>query len=109
MGYALPDIFFESLGNLGKQNVILETEDLTKSFNGFIAVNKVNLAVERGAIHALIGPNGAGKTTCFNLLTKFLEPSSGKILFNGMDISAEKPSQIARKDGISSVGQIATG
>ena len=90
-------IFFESLGNLGKENVILQTEDLTKSFNGFIAVNKVNLAIERGAIHALIGPNGAGKTTCFNLLTKFLEPSSGKILFNDMDISAEKPSQIARK------------
>jgi branched-chain amino acid transport system ATP-binding protein len=97
LDYAFNDIFFESLGNLGKQNVILETEDLTKSFNGFIAVNKVNLAIERGAIHALIGPNGAGKTTCFNLLTKFLEPSSGKILFNGADISAEKPSQIARK------------
>ena len=73
---------------MGKENVILETEDLTKSFNGFIAVNKANLAIDRGAIHALIGPNGAGKTTCFNLLTKFLEPSSGKILFNGMDISA---------------------
>ena len=72
MGYSSFDIFFESLSNLGKENVILKTEDLTKSFNGFIAVNKVNLAVERGAIHALIGPNGAGKTTCFNLLPKFL-------------------------------------
>jgi len=50
---------------------ILETSDLTKEFKGFVAVNKVNLRVQRGHIHALIGPNGAGKTTCFNLLTKF--------------------------------------
>ena len=53
---------------------ILETEDLTKEFAGFVAVNGVNLRVARGTIHALIGPNGAGKTTCFNLLTKFLQP-----------------------------------
>ena len=51
--------------------IILETEGLTKEFAGFVAVNGVNLKVERGTIHALIGPNGAGKTTCFNLLTKF--------------------------------------
>jgi branched-chain amino acid transport system ATP-binding protein len=75
---------------------ILETRNLTKQFKGFTAVNDVNLKVERGHIHALIGPNGAGKTTCFNLLTKFLIPSSGHILFNGRDITAARPAQIAR-------------
>lgn len=77
-------------------DVILETKNMTKEFRGFTAVNKVNLRVERGHIHALIGPNGAGKTTCFNLLTKFLVPSSGQILFNGRDITMARPSQIAR-------------
>jgi branched-chain amino acid transport system ATP-binding protein len=77
-------------------NFILETRNLTKEFKGFTAVNDVNLKVERGHIHALIGPNGAGKTTCFNLLTKFLVPTSGQILFNGSDITAAKPAQIAR-------------
>jgi branched-chain amino acid transport system ATP-binding protein len=76
---------------------ILETENLTKEFKGFTAVSKVNLQIRRGHIHALIGPNGAGKTTCFNLLTKFLVPTSGKILFNGRDITAEAPAQIARQ------------
>ena len=77
-------------------DVILETRNLTKEFKGFTAVSDVNLSVERGHIHALIGPNGAGKTTCFNLLTKFLVPTSGQILFNGSDITAAKPAQIAR-------------
>lgn len=77
-------------------DVILETRALTKEFKGFTAVNDVNLAVQRGHIHALIGPNGAGKTTCFNLLTKFLVPSSGQILFNGKDITFARPAQIAR-------------
>ena len=76
--------------------VILETKNLTKQFRGFTAVNDVNLKVQRGHIHALIGPNGAGKTTCFNLLTKFLVPTSGQILFNDKDITAAKPAQIAR-------------
>ena len=78
-------------------DVILETKHLTKEFKGFTAVSDVNLQVQRGHIHALIGPNGAGKTTCFNLLTKFLVPSSGHILFNGKDITASKPAQIARQ------------
>jgi branched-chain amino acid transport system ATP-binding protein len=78
-------------------DVILETHHLIKEFKGFTAVNDVNLRVQRGHIHALIGPNGAGKTTCFNLLTKFLVPTSGKILFNGRDITASKPAQIARQ------------
>ncbi len=77
-------------------DVILETRNLSKEFKGFTAVNDVNLRVERGHIHALIGPNGAGKTTCFNLLTKFLIPSSGQILFNGKDITGARPAQIAR-------------
>ena len=76
---------------------ILVTKALTKEFKGFVAVSNVNLSVRRGEIHALIGPNGAGKTTCFNLLTKFLEPTEGQILFNGIDITAEKPAQIARR------------
>lgn len=78
-------------------NHILETRNLTKEFNGFIAVSDVNLSVERGHIHALIGPNGAGKTTVFNLLTKFLAPSAGSILFNGVDITNEKPADIAER------------
>ncbi len=76
---------------------ILETRDLIKEFKGFVAVNGVNLQVRRGQIHALIGPNGAGKTTVFNLLTKFLIPTRGHILFNGHDITAEKPAQVARR------------
>jgi branched-chain amino acid transport system ATP-binding protein len=77
-------------------DVILETKKLTKEFKGFTAVSEVKLQVERGHIHALIGPNGAGKTTCFNLLTKFLAPTSGQILFNGRDITAARPAQVAR-------------
>ena len=81
---------------------ILETKNLVKEFRGFVAVNDVNLEVRRGHIHALIGPNGAGKTTCFNLLTKFLTPTAGRIYFNGRDITSEKPAQIARRGVIRS-------
>jgi branched-chain amino acid transport system ATP-binding protein len=83
-------------------DLILETRGLTKEFKGFVAVNQVNLRVQRGHIHALIGPNGAGKTTCFNLLTKFLEPSAGQIVFNGDDITGEPPAHIARRGVIRS-------
>jgi branched-chain amino acid transport system ATP-binding protein len=76
---------------------ILETTELTKEFKGFVAVDKVNLRVRRGTIHALIGPNGAGKTTCFNLLTKFLRPTSGRIVFEGDDITHAQPAAIARR------------
>src|SRR5574337_609671 len=78
-------------------DLILETRSLTKEFRGFVAVDGVDLQVTRGAIHALIGPNGAGKTTCFNLLTKFLEPTRGTIRFKGQDITRDKPAQIARR------------
>ena len=81
---------------------LLETRDLTREFKGFVAVNQVNLRVRRGTIHALIGPNGAGKTTCFNLLTKFLAPTSGRILFDGNDITDEPPARIARRGVIRS-------
>ncbi|NZA03392.1 ATP-binding cassette domain-containing protein, partial [Ottowia beijingensis] len=78
-------------------DTILETTDLTKTFSGFTAVNKVNLRVRRGSIHALIGPNGAGKTTVFNLLTKFLPVSSGTIRYRGDDITHETPAKTARR------------
>jgi len=76
---------------------ILETSDLTKTFNGFTAVSKVNLRVRGGSIHALIGPNGAGKTTVFNLLTKFLPVSGGTIRYRGEDITHETPAKTARR------------
>ena len=75
---------------------ILETHGLTKEFAGFFAVRDVSLKVRKGSIHALIGPNGAGKTTCFNLLTKFLQPTAGNILYKGQDITAMKPADVAR-------------
>ena len=77
-------------------DIILETRKLSKEFKGFTAVDAVDLQVRRGHIHALIGPNGAGKTTCFNLLTRFLAPTSGQILFNGRDISRVAPARVAR-------------
>ncbi|WP_415184722.1 ABC transporter ATP-binding protein [Phaeovulum sp.] len=77
-------------------SVILKAEGLTKEFKGFVAVNNVTLEVEEGTIHALIGPNGAGKTTCFNLLTKFLQPTSGRITYKGRDITRMSPADIAQ-------------
>jgi branched-chain amino acid transport system ATP-binding protein len=77
-------------------DIILESQGLTKEFAGFTAVNDVSLKVRRGNIHALIGPNGAGKTTCFNLLTKFLSPTRGQIRFNDCDITGLAPARVAR-------------
>lgn len=77
-------------------DIILETRGLTREFKGFVAVDHVNLQVRRGTIHALIGPNGAGKTTTFNLLTKFLQPTSGQILYEGTDITRTAPAAVAR-------------
>jgi branched-chain amino acid transport system ATP-binding protein len=77
--------------------IILETRGLTKEFKGFVAVSNVDLKVRAGRIHALIGPNGAGKTTVFNLLTKFLIPDRGQILYRGEDITVERPAQVARR------------
>jgi branched-chain amino acid transport system ATP-binding protein len=69
---------------------------MTREFSGFLAVDGVDLRVRTGTIHALIGPNGAGKTTCFNLLTKFLQPTRGTIRFKGRDITGLRPAQVAR-------------
>ncbi len=77
--------------------IILQTQKLSKRFKGFVAVDDVNLEVRRGTIHGLIGPNGAGKTTVFNLLTRFLKPSGGRILFNERDITRAKPADVARR------------
>ncbi|MPZ41913.1 MAG: ATP-binding cassette domain-containing protein, partial [Betaproteobacteria bacterium] len=76
--------------------IILRTQALTKEFKGFVAVSNVELAVRRGTIHALIGPNGAGKTTVFNLISQFLQPSSGRIYYAGRDITGTSPAQVAR-------------
>jgi branched-chain amino acid transport system ATP-binding protein len=78
------------------EDTILSARGLSKQFHGFMAVKDVDLEVRRGSIHALIGPNGAGKTTCFNLLTKFLQPTAGSIAFNGRDITTMAPADIAR-------------
>ena len=79
------------------EDAILETHSLVKDFNGFLAVDGVSVRVKQGEIHALIGPNGAGKTTFFNLLTKFLQPTSGTIFYRGKNITREKPADIARR------------
>jgi branched-chain amino acid transport system ATP-binding protein len=78
-------------------DVILETHELVKTFKGFVAVDGVSLQVRRGEIHALIGPNGAGKTTFFNMLTKFLQPTSGSIHYQGRNITRDKPADVARR------------
>jgi len=80
----------------GSPEVTLRMENLTKDFRGFTAVRNLTLDVHRGTIHALIGPNGAGKTTVFNLATKFLAPTSGRVFFKGRDITAMQPADVAR-------------
>lgn len=75
---------------------ILETQDMTKEFRGFLAVKSVNLKVKRGHIHGLIGPNGAGKSTCFNLVTRFHPVTSGKIIYDGRDVTHENPAALSR-------------
>lgn len=77
-------------------DIVLQARGLRKEFRGFVAVGGVNLDIRRGAIHALIGPNGAGKTTVFNLLTKFMSPTSGRILLEGVEVTAERPAALAR-------------
>lgn len=75
---------------------ILHTENLTKHFDGVMAVSGVNLAVEQGTIHAVIGPNGAGKSTLFNLITNYFEPSAGRIIFKGQNITGRPAYAICR-------------
>jgi branched-chain amino acid transport system ATP-binding protein len=80
-----------------KHDIVLQTHGLSKDFHGFTAVRNVDLTVRRGDIHGLIGPNGAGKTTCFNLLTKFIEPTRGQIFFKGRDITRSGAAEVARQ------------
>jgi len=84
-------------GAVSEEQPIIEARGLTRSFHGFVAVNNVDLRVRRGTIHALIGPNGAGKSTLFNLITKFLTPSRGQILYKGEDVTMLRSDEISRK------------
>jgi branched-chain amino acid transport system ATP-binding protein len=81
----------------GENVPVLEARGVTKSFGGFVAVQDLNLEVDRGGVHALIGPNGAGKTTVFNLLTRFIQPTAGQIILMGEDITALAPEFVARR------------
>lgn len=82
--------------SLGEQRAVLSARGLSRRFGGFLAVNNVDIDVFHGEIHALIGPNGAGKTTVFNLLTKFLQPTAGKITLMGEEITSTSPDRVAR-------------
>jgi branched-chain amino acid transport system ATP-binding protein len=73
---------------------ILAVQDLVKTFGGLVVLNRCSFQVQRGTITGLIGPNGAGKTTLFNVLTGFYQPDSGRVLFNGRDITGLPPHQI---------------
>lgn len=81
---------------LEEARAVLSARGLTRRFGGFLAVNNVDIDVHHGEIHALIGPNGAGKTTVFNLLTKFLQPTAGRITLMGEDITATPADRVAR-------------
>jgi branched-chain amino acid transport system ATP-binding protein len=76
---------------------LLRVQDLTKRFGGLVAVNDVSFDVEEGEILSVIGPNGAGKSTLFKLIASFLQPTAGRVLFNGEQISGRKPHAVARK------------
>ena len=76
--------------------MLLETKALTKNFGGLAAVNEVDLSIEEGQIVGLIGPNGAGKSTLINLISGFLRPSKGSIIFDGVDVTEKKPHHHAR-------------
>lgn len=70
-----------------ENEIIFETKNLTKQFGALVAVDDVNLKVHKNSLHAIIGPNGAGKTTFFNLLSGNIEPTSGRVIFKGRDIT----------------------
>lgn len=80
---------------ISNTNQVLEAKALTRRFGGLIAVNDVSFAINKDEIFGLIGPNGAGKTTLFNLITAFITPSSGELLYKGAEISQLRPHQIA--------------
>ncbi|TMB90062.1 MAG: ABC transporter ATP-binding protein [Chloroflexi bacterium] len=80
----------------GASDNILELTDLTKRFGGLVAVDSVSLEIRRGEVFALIGPNGAGKTTLFNSVTGLFQPTSGRVVFDGREITGSKPHEVAR-------------
>lgn len=77
--------------------MLLDAQHVTKTFGGLVAVNDVSLTVEPGSIVSVIGPNGAGKTTFFNVLTGIYKPTSGRILFDGAEITGLRPDQITQR------------
>ncbi|MCU5786825.1 ABC transporter ATP-binding protein [Alloalcanivorax marinus] len=76
---------------------LLTVEGLSKTFGGIKAVQEIDFQVNRGEVFGLIGPNGAGKTTCFNLITGFYTPTTGRVTFQGHDITGQSPYRIARR------------
>ena len=80
--------------------MLIEIENLSKSFGGLAAVSDLTFGLEPGEIHGLIGPNGAGNTTTFNLVSGFYTPDAGRIVFNGEDVAGMKMHQIARKGAV---------
>lgn len=88
---------FANVEDTDHRRVVLEARNVTKEFGGFVAVRDATLKVHEGTIHALIGPNGAGKSTMFNLLTKFLEPTRGQIIYEGRDITKLVPAVVAQQ------------
>jgi branched-chain amino acid transport system ATP-binding protein len=75
---------------------LFQTRQLTKSFGGLVAVDRVDFHAEKNEIVGLIGPNGAGKTTFFNVVTGVYEPTSGEVVFNGQDIAGMLPSRVTK-------------
>jgi ABC-type branched-subunit amino acid transport system ATPase component len=84
---------------------LLRVENVSRRFGGLLAVNDVSFSAEQSRITALIGPNGAGKTTLFSIVSGFLPPSRGRIVYNGSDITGEPPHSLARR-GIARTFQI---
>lgn len=83
--------------NFQNLTAILEVKAITRRFDGLVAVNNVSFTVEKNEIFGVIGPNGAGKTTLFNTITGLIPPSSGELIYQGEDITKQKPYQIAGK------------
>ena len=77
-------------------DAILKTEDVVIKFGGLTAVSGFSIEAERGSISSLIGPNGAGKTTCFNIITGFYKPTSGRVIFNGRDVTGMPPHLVCK-------------
>lgn len=77
--------------------MILQVKSLTKAFGGLVAVNDLDLCIDEGEVVGLIGPNGSGKTTSFNLISGFLKPDKGEVLYNGEVITGLKPHKICQR------------